>query len=145
MTSPTEFPELVTDYEVDWDKPGSCGHDECAEKAKNLFKEGEHYEHGFVHLDNGYVVSVLRLSVEDRQTEGFEDGLWEVAVGVDANPLIKAVLGVEYMPAEDDVLTELGIPEGKVGNLDSAGVNGFITRVGRLAKPAHEDEQGTLF
>lgn len=154
MTPPTEFKELVTDYELDWDRPGDtgCDHDECREASEQFVKEGEHYEHAFVHMENGYTVSLLRMNKalgddEAMVTLGFEDGLWEASIGVESNAIIKAVLGLEYMPISNP--TELGFDEdGRLGHLDNAAINALLGRVAALPAPENSvptEDLGGLF
>ena len=137
MTSPAEFPALVSDFDIDWDTPGSCGHEECAEAHR--LAEGEHYEHGFVNFENGYTASLMRAKRGDFTSEGFEEGRWEVSVGKAAPPIIKMILGMEYLPSRE-AFEALDLPEGVAGNLDNAAVNEFLVRVAQLAPSEPEPE-----
>lgn len=142
MSIPVEnFPSLVTDYDVDWDRPGACGHDECEEQAKSFLKDGEYYEHGFVHFDNGYTASLLRLRRGEFISRGFEDGLWEMSVGVEADPITKMVMGVEYTAPKED-LNLPGFEDGIRGNLDNAKINELLALVSRLPMATSQDDGG---
>ena len=137
-----DFPPLVTDYTVEWDT------------ASPGFAEGpgEHYEHGYIHLDNGYRLSVLRFRRNaDEETEefisiGFEDGLWEAGIMRAPGPYAR-LMGMEGEPAPelqhlaDNLAGEAKTSPflGVVGNLDSAGVNNLAALV--AAQPAHDPEE----
>lgn len=141
MTIPVEeFAPLTTDYELDWDAPGACGHDECLERAKNFLKDGEHYEHAFVHLENGYTLSLMRYNKDGRQNYGFEDGLWEAAIGVEASPIMKMLMGVEYTPsrAAEELIGGF-TEEGVLPALDNAAVNALITAAASLPQAEQQE------
>ena len=112
---------LTTDYEVDW-----------VDTEVDDLPEGVTHEHGYVHLDNGYTISLLRSNaIENHETLGYNEGKWEVAVGRPADGLF-ALLGMSYQPTPelDSLVTNEVHPEIPVaGPFDSAGVTGFISTI----------------
>jgi hypothetical protein len=116
-----QYPALVTDYDVEWldveDLP-----------------EGTRHDHGWIHLDNGYTISVLRSNAA-YETLGYNEGKWEAVVGKPATGLA-AALGLTYEPATElEHLLNNSINGVAVhGPLDSAGVTEFVATVAEQPK-----------
>ena len=112
----TQYPDLVTDYDVEWlDAEG--------------LPEDKRHDHGYIHLSNGYTISVLRSNVA-YDTLGFEEGKWEAVVGKPATGLA-ALLGMAYEPATElqHLLNNEINGVAVHGPLDSAGVTEFVSTV----------------
>ena len=116
-----QYPALVTDYDVEWiDAEG--------------LPEGTRHDHGYIHLDNGYTVSVLRSNVA-YETVGYGEGKWEAVIGKPAG-VFAQMLGMSFEPATE--LQHLlnnevqGVPV--QGPLDSAGVTEFVSVVAEQPK-----------
>ncbi len=136
-----DFPPLTTDYTVEWDTPS----------PGNFEGPGEHYEHGYIHLDNGYRLSVLRVrrnadeELEEFVSVGFEDGLWEVGIMRAPGPYAQ-LMGMEGEPAPElqHIADELNGPSevnafmGVIGNVDSAGVSSIAALVSE--QPAYNPD-----
>lgn len=120
---------LNTDYDVDWVEPGEL-------------PEGVVHDHGYVHLANGYTVSILRSNAlaENHTTIGFSDEKWELAVGREVTNEFLKMLGMAYEPAPElEHLINNDVNEYPVaGPFDSAGVSGFIALIGEQAAYAAE-------
>lgn len=135
-----DFPPLVTDYSVEWDT-SLPGHFEGP---------GEHFEHGWIRLDNGYILSVLRLrrlATEENEefvSAGFEEGLWEVGLMKEAGPYAR-LMGMEGEPAPEVqfIADEFNASEnafmGVIGGLDSEGVNRVLARLAEQPPASGED------
>lgn len=123
----THYPDLVTDYEVEWIE------------AEGL-PEGGRHDHGWIHLDNGYTVSILRSNVA-YETLGYAEGKWEAVVGKPATGLA-ALLGMTYEPATElsHLLNNEVNGVAVQGPLDSAGVTEFVATVAEQPKVAVEEE-----
>lgn len=122
-----QFPALVTDYDVEWiDAEG--------------LPEGTRHDHGYIHLANGYTISVLRSNVA-YETLGYGEGKWEAVVGK-APGAFAQMLGMSYEPAVE--LSHLlnneinGTPV--QGPLDSAGVTEFAALIAEQPAPVAEEE-----
>ena len=118
-------PPVVTDFDVEW--VDNTGLD---------LTEDQTHDHGYIHLSNGYTVSLLRSNVM-YETLGFQDGKWEALIGRPAGPLAK-LLGMDYEPAPElDHLLKDEVQGTKIaGNLDGAGINELDTAV--AAAPAYD-------
>lgn len=127
-----DFAPLVTDYVVEWDTPS----------PGSFSGPLEYYEHGWMRLDNGYVLSLLRMrrnadeEVEEFISAGFEQGLWEVGLMRRAGAYGR-LMGMEGEPAPElqDIADEFNAGAetggflGVVVNLDNEAVNRLATRV----------------
>lgn len=135
-----DFPALATDFTVEWDKasPG------------NFEGPGEYYEHGYIKLPNGYVLSALRVhrnadeDVPEFTSEGFDSGLWEVGIMRAPGPYAQ-LMGMEGEPAPElqHIADEFNVVPndfiGVVGGLDSVGVNNLAARVS--TEPSFDPEK----
>lgn len=147
--NPTEgpgmtHPPLTTDFNVEW-----------SEVVKEL-QEGEYLERGFIHLDNGYSVSLLRTNIQREglvPSIGEPEGLWEVVPVRPTTNFFAKMQGLDYEPApefdhllnyvvspEEWGIEDTGQPHTPIGKFTDAEVNALATAMAEA--PAYEAPAG---